>query len=122
MENAQKGMDVVNDIVNNAMDLYKENNCEGLIVCFKNGHAFLDGGINIKTPSGEINNYLAYHVYMNNNIVYDKLNGYPECDVYEYLDMLRECNPKLRIDPTQLCGTPWDKRIEYWLNKLNKRK
>ena len=65
---------------------------------------------------------MAYPVYMNNNIVYDDLNGYPECNVYDYLNMLRENNPKLRIDPTMYVGKPWDKKIEYWLGKLNKRK
>lgn len=119
---AEKGNAIVAELQKKAADLYTANGAEGLIVGFKNGNAFLDGGINIKTPSGDVNNYMAYPVYMNNNIVYDDLNGYPECDVYDYLNMLRENNPKLRIDPTMYVGKPWDKKIEYWLGKLNKRK
>lgn len=104
-----------------AQKKYIENGA-GVVVTFKNGNAFVDGGINIKTLDGKINNYMAYPVYMNDNFAYDEVNGYNKTDVYEYLKMLDENNKKLRIDLTMSYGTPWDSKIEYWLNKYSKRR
>lgn len=105
-----------------ARSQFIQNGMEGVVLTFKNGNAFLDGGINIPTKDGEINNYMAYPVYMNNDKIYDIRNGYEEIDCYEYLEILSKNNKKLRIDTTMSYGTPWNQKIADKLNELSVRR
>lgn len=125
-KNDLKGIEEKQKTVYGKMDkanlLFSQNNEKGIIATFKNGNAFIDGGINIVDSNGDIHNYMAYPVYMNDDKIYDSEHGYDGTSVYEYLHMLSKNNPKLRIDLTMTMGTPWDKKIEYWLNKYAKRR
>ena len=112
----------VDTIMNEANMKYLENGCNGFVITLKNGNAFLDGGINIPTKDGKINNYMAYPVYMRDDKVYDERNGYEEMDCYEYLDILAKKNPKLRMDCTMSHGIPWNEKFANKLNQLSVRR
>lgn len=112
----------VDEVYQEALNKFALNGFTGIVITLKNGNAFLDGGINIPTKDGKINNYMAYPVYMNNDKVYDERNNYDGMDCYEYLDMLSKRNPKLRIDLTMSQGIPWNEKITEKLNYLSVRR
>ena len=122
MKNLDKKQKVVFELLDKANELFMANDFIGCVTTFKNGNAYVDGGINIIDTDGVVHNYLAFPVYMSDNKVFDKIHGYDGTDVYEYMRMLSDNNPKLRIDLTMSQGTPWDSKISYWLNKYSKRR
>lgn len=53
-------------------------------------------------------------------MVYDPINGYPNgTDLYDYIALLKQWNPKLRCDMTMSYLAPWDERsgkLFQWLS------
>ena len=94
--------EVVKDILN-AGDFLAE------IITFKNGNAFLDGGITINLD----NNYTHHAVVLMGEWVIDILHTDKIIKTRDYIIELQKYNPKLRIDYTLSTGWYTDDGYPY---------
>lgn len=84
------------------------NPYRGAVVGLKNGNCFIDGGLNVIGKDGIKRNFMTLTIYCDvDDTVWDDVNGYTGMNVYEYIEMLKKNNPKLRMDMTMFIGTPW---------------
>jgi len=100
-----------------AGEIYK-----GAVIGLKNGNCFVDGGLNVIGKDGIKRNFMTLTIYCSDDMVFDTVNGFVGTDLYEYIEMLKQWNPKLRMDVTMFIGTAWSDKSAALFNWLKIRR
>lgn len=97
-----------------------QNKNTGLIICFTNGNPLIDKPLSVTSPNGETKQFTHLMTYCSTeDNIYDQINNYIEYNVYEYVDMLKKSNPKLRIDLTKTAGHIYSGKMANLFNTLS---
>lgn len=105
-----------------SLERWRANGFKGIVIGLKNGNAFVDGGLKVKGADGTWRTFMCLGVFCDDDKAYDTINGYEGMDMYEYIDMLKEWNPRLRMDTTMPQGTPWSDKCADLMNYLAVRR
>ena len=93
----------------------------GVVICLKNGHAIMDGGLAIRLH-GQTRWFTCYPVYVNKDgIIEDPEEEINGRDIFGFVEELRKDNPKLRLDGTMTSGYCESDEMKALITELNTR-
>ncbi|SEA16021.1 hypothetical protein [Selenomonas ruminantium] len=93
----------------------------GIVIALKNGNAFLDGGIRVKVNGKQLT-LMCFPIYVNQKgEIEDSCEEINGRNIFDYVKILRQYNPKLRLDATMTSGYCESQAMKNLLKELNVR-